>query len=93
VLGLEDTDAAAEAEEVWKKVGWKAGLRFPPFIHALWRMFPDTASINKDITGELALVVGERLGRDSDDGKLVLGNATGLGPTFDALLEESRAAA
>lgn len=85
VLGLGDDVSAAEAEEVWKVIGWKAGLKVPPYIWALWRVFPKSGVLNLNIDGQIALAVGEKE-------TLRLDGAEGLRDTFDVLYEESRAA-
>lgn len=85
VLGLGEDASATEAEEVWKVIGWKPGLRVPPYTLALWRIRNNAGVLIRDINGGKLLVVGEKDTARADA-------ADGLDPLFDTLLEGSRAA-
>ncbi len=80
---------ALEAEEVWKVIGWKAGLKVPPYIWALWRVHPQSGVLNLNIDNQIGLVVHEGQG---ERGTLRLDGAEGLRDTFTVLHEASRAA-
>lgn len=89
VLGLGDDMTPAEAEEIWSVMGWKKGMRQPPFICKLWRVHPKSGVLNLNIDYKIGLIVHEGVG---EKGTLKTDGAEGLRDEFDVLHEASRAA-